>query len=37
MRHFMDEAEFRFDTGTEIRMRRKRAADQETKPAACAE
>ena len=36
MRHLMDEEEFQFNTGTEIRMRRHPAANLEAKPAACA-
>ncbi len=36
MRHLMDEVEFQFNAGTEIRMQRYPAANQEAKPVACA-
>jgi len=37
MRHLMDEVEFQFSTGTEIRMRRHPAANLEAKPSGMCE
>ncbi|MGH9862616.1 MAG: ATP-binding protein [Candidatus Acidiferrales bacterium] len=36
MRHLMDEVEFRFQGGTEIRLQRHGTANAEARPAACA-